>query len=112
MLLARPPVEGAYPPCPWRAMTGLDCPFCGGMRSVSALAQGDLATAVDYNLLVAVGVPVLLALAVAAVVLGRRAQPMVDALFSNRMVIGMFAVVMAFFVLRLLPIAPWLSTPG
>lgn len=36
-------------PCPWLALTGLDCPFCGGSRMIGALLQGELARAADLN---------------------------------------------------------------
>ncbi len=110
MLLLRPPVENAYPPCPFRSITGLDCPLCGGMRCVAALAHGDVATAFDFNALVALTVPLALILGVAALVLGPRAQPLVDALFAKRVLLAGAAVVMAFFVLRLMPFAEWLTT--
>jgi hypothetical protein len=110
LLLIRPPVEGAYPLCPWKAITGTDCPFCGGMRCVAALAHGDIAAAVDYNLLVAAAVPLLLLIGVAAVVLGPRAQPLVDRLFAPRTVLVVSCLVLAWFVLRLLPVAPGLSS--
>jgi len=110
LLLIRPPVEGAYPPCPWKAVTGLDCPFCGGMRCVSALAQGDVGTAVDFNLLASVAVPALLLIGVVALVAGRRAQPMLDRLFAPWMVRVGLGVLIGWFVLRLLPIWPGLSS--
>lgn len=37
--------------CPFRAVTGLDCPFCGATRATAALATGDLGAALDHNLL-------------------------------------------------------------
>ena len=37
-------------PCPLLALTGLDCPFCGGSRMIGALLQGDVALAADLNL--------------------------------------------------------------
>lgn len=40
------------PVCPFHAATGLDCPFCGGTRALHALLRGDVAAAVDHNLLV------------------------------------------------------------
>ena len=34
---------GAVPPCPFRAVTGLPCPVCGGTRAFVAVARGDSA---------------------------------------------------------------------
>lgn len=34
-----------YPRCVFRALTGWECPGCGGLRAVHALLHGDLATA-------------------------------------------------------------------
>lgn len=112
LLLVRPPVDGAYLVCPWLALTGTDCPFCGGMRCAAALAQGDFAAAADYNLLLAVALPLLLLIAVAAVLLGRRAQPVVDALFAPRAAQVLLGVVAVWFVVRLLPVAAWLTSTG
>jgi Protein of unknown function (DUF2752) len=57
-------------PCWFHALTGLDCPFCGGSRAVGALLHGDPLAALGYN---AFAVVVLLPVAVAALVLlGRR----------------------------------------
>ncbi len=53
LLLAMPPGQGAlYPPCPFLAVTGMDCPFCGGLRGTNALIHGDLAASLDHNILV------------------------------------------------------------
>jgi hypothetical protein len=109
-LALRPPAAGAYPACPWLTITGTDCPFCGGLRSSAALLHGDWATAVDYNLLVAVLVPLALIGAVVALLVGARAQPLVRSLTSGRALTVAFAVVMGWFVLRMLPFAGWLPS--
>lgn len=46
-----------YPPCPFRLLTGLLCPGCGGTRALHALLHGDVAAAFAFNpmLFVAMG---------------------------------------------------------
>ena len=51
--------------CPFRAVTGWDCPLCGGTRLGGALLHGDVAAAFAYNPLVFVGLIVLAVLGVA-----------------------------------------------
>ena len=36
---------GDVPLCAFKHLTGVPCPLCGGIRTVAALAQGDLASA-------------------------------------------------------------------
>jgi len=36
-------------PCPFRALTGWECPFCGGTRLGAALLHGDVAGAFAFN---------------------------------------------------------------
>lgn len=50
---------GAYPLCPFRAITGWDCPGCGALRAMHAGALGDLRGAADQNLLMLLAVPFL-----------------------------------------------------
>lgn len=47
--------------CPFKALTGLDCPGCGGQRMVYDLLHGDLAGAAHNNLFLLVVLPALLA---------------------------------------------------
>ncbi len=66
------------PGCPFRSLTGLDCPGCGGTRAVYALTQGDLGRALEHNLLTVILLP-LLVVAWAAWLwfrLGRRVAPL------------------------------------
>jgi hypothetical protein len=37
-------LQGHLAPCPFKYLTGIDCPGCGFQRSVLALVQGDLHT--------------------------------------------------------------------
>jgi hypothetical protein len=36
-------------PCPFRALTGWDCPLCGGTRMGAALLHGDVQAAFEFN---------------------------------------------------------------
>ncbi len=45
--------------CPFRVVTGWDCPLCGGTRMGSALLHGDVATAFAFNPLALVLIAVL-----------------------------------------------------
>ncbi|NQW73490.1 MAG: DUF2752 domain-containing protein, partial [Actinobacteria bacterium] len=49
-----PNEPGHYPICPTRALLGIDCPGCGLMRGTHDLLHGNLAGAVDHNLLIPV----------------------------------------------------------
>jgi len=55
---------GVGVPCPFLALTGWQCPLCGGTRMGAALLRGDVAAAYAFNPLVLVAVTVLGALAV------------------------------------------------
>lgn len=45
--------------CPFRAVTGWECPLCGGTRMGSALLHGDVAAAFAFNPVALVGVALL-----------------------------------------------------
>jgi len=46
-----------FPTCPFKLLTGWNCPFCGGLRMTHDLLHGDLAAAVVDNLFLLVGLP-------------------------------------------------------
>jgi hypothetical protein len=50
-----------FPACPFKVLTGLNCPACGGLRMVHDLLHGDLAAAAVDNIFLLVGLPALLA---------------------------------------------------
>lgn len=54
---------GAHPvlwPCPMKAITGYSCPLCGATRATHALLHGHLGTAVDFNALYVVLLPLVM----------------------------------------------------
>lgn len=53
------PGDGGTPVCWSQGVLGVDCPFCGGLRAANSLLRGDLAAALDHNVLLAVAMPLL-----------------------------------------------------
>jgi hypothetical protein len=52
-----PNAPGHYPLCPTQALLGIDCPGCGALRGTHDLVTGNLAGALDHNILLVVFVP-------------------------------------------------------
>ena len=50
-----------FPVCPFKALTGWNCPACGGLRMTHDVLHGDLAAAVVDNVFLLVGLPMLAA---------------------------------------------------
>lgn len=49
-----------FPGCPFKALTGWNCPACGGLRMTHDLLHGDVGAAVVDNVFALVGLPVLI----------------------------------------------------
>lgn len=102
-----PNEPGRYPVCPFLAVTGRWCPGCGSMRGVRALVAGSPLQAADFNLLMVLALPYLVYsyAAWASPLLGGPTLPVprirAGALYA------VLAVVLAFWVLRNLPWAPF-----
>lgn len=98
--------------CPVRALTGFDCPGCGSTRCLSALARGDLLTAVDHNLLVVV--VVVAAVVAAGLWVARQSLRLpVPALPTLRPTAALWGLG-TFTLLRAVPLAglSWLASPA
>ncbi|RWA22946.1 DUF2752 domain-containing protein [Mycolicibacterium brumae] len=48
-----------FPGCPFLALTGWYCPFCGGLRMTHAVLHGDWSTAVHDNVFLLAALPLL-----------------------------------------------------
>lgn len=59
LYLVDPSERTVFFPCPFRLLTGLDCPLCGGLRMVHSALHTDFAAAADFNLFALVTIPVL-----------------------------------------------------
>jgi len=107
--LVNPNEGGHYPTCPLLALTGIYCPFCGGLRAVHDLAHLDITGALDRNPLAVIVLPIL---AIVWLLWAQRA-------FTGRQLLrfrlpswwgwATVAVLGVFMVLRNLPGGSWLS---
>ena len=98
--------DNPYPRCLLKSLTGIDCPGCGGTRAMYSLLHGDIAGAVDHNLLVFLVVPVTLYLVV-RYVLGQFDVALPALRVNRAMAWGLLVGVLAFTVLRNTSIAPF-----
>lgn len=103
------PFRTHIPLCMINALTGLECPGCGAIRSVHALLAGDLLLALRNNALITAAVPLTaIAMVVWAV---RRARGLATNLLpSNTVLLVLVAIVVLFAVLRNLPMF-WFLAP-
>ncbi len=94
--------------CPFKAITGLDCPGCGATRALHFVLRGDLVTAVGYNLLFVAALPFLMVgvfLGLAQLFGAPWRMPRLA--MTPRQVQLLVAVVSVFWVVRNLPWAPF-----
>lgn len=97
-------------PCPFKLVTGWDCPLCGGTRMGASLMHGDVPAAFHYNPLALIGLTALglgwlVLIAQRAGIIERRLPTLPK---RTRRVLGVAAlvVVLAFTVARNLPVGP------
>jgi hypothetical protein len=107
-----PNKSAAYPQCPTKLLTGLDCPMCGATRAVHSLLRGDLVGAADHNLLFVLLLPVFIYAFVAwtATKMGR---PLPSVPMRSKWIsIPLAVTLVVFTVLRNLPSGPfhWLNS--
>jgi Protein of unknown function (DUF2752) len=104
--------SSAYPQCPTKLLTGLDCPMCGATRAVHSLLQGNLVGAMDHNLMFVLLLPAMIYAFVAwtATRMGHPMKPI--PMSSNKVWIPLAGVLLVFTVLRNLPGPPfhWLNS--
>jgi hypothetical protein len=92
-----------FPACPFKLLTGWNCPACGGLRMTHDLLHGDLATAVMDNIFLLVGLPALLAW---VLVRWRTGRP----IFTMPAIIVITVLAVTWTVIRNLPGFPLIPT--
>lgn len=101
------------PPCPMNSLTGWWCPFCGATRAASRLLRLDLVSALHFNAVFVLSVPLIALLWAAAAFPGR--LPWLDPVRRRTTTITwtFAAVFLVFMVVRNTPLGDtWLRYPG
>lgn len=92
-----------FPVCPFKALTGWNCPACGGLRMTHDVLHGDLGAAVVDNVFLLVGLPMLAAW---LLLRWRRGQP----LMTTPAIVVIAIAAVTWTVLRNLPGFPLVPT--
>jgi hypothetical protein len=53
--------DSVYPQCPFKWLTGWNCPACGGLRMTHDLLHGHLAASINDNVFLLIAIPLLAA---------------------------------------------------
>ena len=102
--LGNPHQHGSlFPPCPFKLLTGWNCPGCGGLRMTHDLLHGDVSAAVVDNVYLLIGLPLL---AVWSFWRARRGRPVL----SPVLLVMLIATATAWTVVRNLPGFPLVPT--
>ena len=97
--------SGFYPKCVFHEFTGLYCPGCGAARAFHALIHGDFLAALDYNPLLVIALPVIIIMIILEVVGWFRNRRY--GLFHMWQAVALVALIVAYTVLRNLPVEPF-----
>jgi hypothetical protein len=104
-----PNERGNYPTCPFLSLTGYQCPGCGALRTLHALAHGQVGEALALNVFVVGMLPVLAFFWVRWTVARARGRPTRTRAGDPRLIWGLFAAVMGFWLTRNLPFGAFLA---
>jgi hypothetical protein len=92
-----------FPACPFKLLTGWNCPACGGLRMTHDLLHGEVSAAVVDNVFLLIGLPLL---AIWAVWRRRRGQRA----FTPVVIVVIAIAMLGWTVLRNLPGFPLVPT--
>ena len=95
------------PSCPFRAMTGLDCPGCGSTRAVHAILHGDPVAALRLNPLLLLYSPFVGQLLLSAVSLAVTGRPLPESRVRPSLTWLVLCTIVAFWICRNTPLYPF-----
>ena len=96
-----------FPVCPLLALTGFACPGCGLTRGFHALFHGDIIPAIDFNALIPVWVVIFGWVFVSLILLAVRGRGLAMWPMRPRFLWTFMIVLIAFGIVRNIPIYPF-----
>jgi hypothetical protein len=99
-----------YPRCYFKALTGLSCPGCGGLRAAHQFLHGNIRAAFELNPLFFVIMPFLGWFALAEVVHRTSGRKLSHPFKHRAWLWALLALVVGFGIVRNLPVGPFASS--
>ncbi|MBZ0327696.1 MAG: DUF2752 domain-containing protein [Altibacter sp.] len=97
-------------PCPFKFVTGYNCPGCGSQRALHQLAHGNIQTAFFLNPLLILSLPLLIySLGLKLWNYLFETVHRVRLFYSNLFIFSYFGIAIAYWIFRNLPIYPFVK---
>ena len=100
LFIFEPGKSGFFPACPFRLLTGLNCPGCGSTRALHRLVHGDVIGAFKFNALMMVVLPFLLYSLARYTIGAIRGRPLPRHYLAPAYMWMLLAVIVGFWVVR------------
>jgi len=91
-----PHQSSLLPPCPFKTVTGWNCPGCGSTRAVHLLLHGRVGDALDRNILMVASIPILIVMLLRPAITRQQWVPWIS-----------FATLILYGIARNIPIHPF-----
>lgn len=106
--LYNPSEHSFFLSCPFKYATGYHCPGCGSQRAIYQLAHGNLGSAFSFNPLMVLSLPmVIYGVGIKAWNYLFSTQYSIGLFNSNFFIYTFFTIVILYWVLRNIPLAPF-----
>jgi hypothetical protein len=102
-----PTQSSFYPTCMFHRMTGLNCPGCGSLRAMHLLTHGHILTALRFNPLLILSLPILAYYGLRFLFRGPGEGAFPSMMIRPKWIAGLFIVLVVFAILRNIPFAPF-----
>ncbi len=109
LYLFEPGKSGFFPACPFRMLTGFNCPGCGSTRGLHRLLHGDVVAAFEFNPLLIISLPFLLYALTRYTSAALHGQPLNWNRLNARYISTLIVVIISFWIFRNTPFYPFSS---